>query len=140
MNRQSSTSEDATTGSRKSVLLVDDDPGIRSVARKILERGGFLVSTAEGGEEAIRLFESKPQAFDAVVLDMVLPDMSGVRVFEGLVGLRPEIGIVLCTGYAEVSELQELIQRGVSSVLYKPFRMEELRSAVNQAIARSRKS
>ncbi len=116
------------------VLLVEDEGPVRDVAERVLTEHGHGVTVAEDGEIAVTLFERDPSAFDVVVLDLVLPRLSGIEVFRRCRRLRPDLPVVLSSGNVydglDVADVRE----GVAGVLPKPYRPEDLTSAVDRAL------
>jgi PAS domain S-box-containing protein len=114
------------------VLLVDDEEAVRGLARRVLERGGFDVVEATSGEDALAQYNQEPGAVAAVVLDLTMPGLSGEATFHELRRLRPDLPVVLSSGYVpdEGSALE-----GVP-FLAKPYRPTELVDAVKGAMTR----
>jgi signal transduction histidine kinase/CheY-like chemotaxis protein len=120
--------------SEATVLVVDDDAMVRSVARRLLEAFGLTVHVAEGGPEAIARLAAAPDAIDAVLLDMTMPEMSGADVFIRLREVRPDLPVVLMSGYHE-DELSEEVGAGISGFVQKPFTPADLASRMRVALA-----
>ena len=117
----------------KTVLLVEDDEGVRQVAESMLTELGCSVVTADDGPEALRLLERAPQV-DLLFTDVVMPGgMSGVELAQTARQTRPDLKVLLSTGYAG-ERLDEAANQGWS-VLRKPYQAEELSQAVKQALA-----
>jgi PAS domain S-box-containing protein len=116
------------------VLLVDDEEAVRGLARRVLERGGFDVVEAQSGEEALARYEERPDTVTAVVLDLTMPGLGGEATFHALRRTRPDLPIVLSSGY--MPEEGDAFS-GVA-FLAKPYRPAELVDAVNAAIERVR--
>lgn len=117
------------------VLVVDDEEDVRMVVRMTLESAGFEVVDVGDGAGAIEVFRQGSQRFDAVLLDVVMPRLSGVETRERLLALDPELAIVLMSGYQALGAV-ELV--GEDAFLRKPFAGGELVERVSQAVARSR--
>jgi PAS domain S-box-containing protein len=116
----------------KTVLLVEDDEGVRQVAESLLTELGCSVVTADDGPEALRLLEHAPQV-DLLVTDVVMPGgMSGVELAQTARQSRPDLKVLLSTGYAG-DRLEEAANQGWS-VLRKPYQAKELSEAVKQAL------
>jgi two-component system cell cycle response regulator CtrA len=113
-------------GARPRVLVVDDEPVVRAVARLMLERAGFAVEEAGGAGEALERVRSAPAPFAAVLLDHTLHDRSGADVLPELRRLAPGLRVVLTSGRAE----EELPGHGADAYLPKPFTREQLVAAV----------
>ncbi|HJV49037.1 MAG TPA: ATP-binding protein [Geothrix sp.] len=111
------------------ILLADDEIGIRELTREFLEGEGFHVSEAADGQEAMDLFESDPQAWDLVILDLVMPRLGGAEVLSRMEALRPDLPALLISGYS--SEAQpDLLNSPHRRFLTKPFRLYELSKAL----------
>ncbi len=113
------------------ILVVDDEPAVRTVATAILKRAKFDVIAVESGREAIDIVIETGDRIDAVVLDMKMPDMNGVQVMEKLRGIRPDLPILLSSGYSETEVSERTECEGVSAFLPKPYLARELIAAVN---------
>ncbi|MBX9584364.1 MAG: PAS domain S-box protein, partial [Gemmataceae bacterium] len=116
------------------VLLVDDEPMIRDLGRAILERAGYRVLTAEDGLDGVEVFARERGRIGLVVLDVMMPRMSGRDAFRELVRLDPGVRVLFSTGYS-AQELSEL--DGAVGLLNKPYRPAELLAAVRDALTDS---
>jgi PAS domain S-box-containing protein len=116
------------------ILVVDDEPMIRDLGRAILERAGYRVVTAEDGLDAVEVFARERGRIGLVVLDVMMPRMSGRDAFRELVRLDPGVKVLFSTGYS-AEELSEL--DGAVGLLNKPYRPAELLAAVRDALAGS---
>ena len=112
------------------ILLVDDEPLIRSMYERALVRAGMRVTTATHGGDALERFEQAITPIDAVVLDMSMPVVSGPECFRRLRELRPGLPIVIASGYIVDAEARALLSAGGAAFLEKPFRNEALISAL----------
>ncbi len=118
------------------ILLVDDEADVRDVMRQLLESFGFKVTIAINGGEAIKVFEDNPEQFTAVILDITMPDMSGVEVLQVLRQIYPQACIVLSSGYSE-DKYKEKIGRDADGFLKKPCTALELEATLLKAIKES---
>ena len=112
------------------ILLVDDEEDVAQVAGTLLKRLGYETVTELDPDKAFKRFEAQPEAFDLVITDMSMPRMNGVRLAEKLRAVRPDILIVLSSGYSEVSGVTDLKKSGQIEFLQKPYNMERLSGAV----------
>jgi CheY-like chemotaxis protein len=122
-------------GGRGTVLLVDDEALIRSVARAVLESAGYDVVEAEDGVDAVEKFrDAAAGAFELVILDLTMPRMSGRDAYRHILDLDPAARILFCSGYSndDVSELG-----GAAGLLAKPYRPDNLLAAVRKALSRN---
>lgn len=124
----------AAAGPAKRILVVDDEEGIRTLVRKILDRQGFAVSEAESGDAALQLLEREEAAFDLLITDMMMPGLDG-RTLAGRVSQkRPGIRILFISGYTEDAELQSGRLAAGTAFLPKPFPHSALVDAVNRLL------
>jgi len=113
--------EDASN-EMKSVLVVDDDPNIVKTYKLVLESVGYSVDTARSGIEA--LFKSKKVHHDLIIIDMNLPDMLGNQLADQIRQEKPDIKIIMITGYS--SYMEELDELNIDEILVKPIPPEDL--------------
>ena len=116
------------------ILLVDDEQPLVEIGKQMLERLGYSVATRTSSIEALELFKSDPDRFDAVITDIVMPNMTGDKLAENMMDIRPDIPIVLCTGYSEKFTRQQASDMGVHAYLMKPLVMRDLADTVRRAI------
>ena len=130
-----SVSPAATDERQPTVLIVDDDPTILTVFRGFLEEAGYRVLTAEDGPEATQILRSGGERIDLIILDWILPSMSGVQWLEHIL-LRndPKARVILCTGQHVSDTLYKVAGAKVTGFLKKPFQWTELLAAVERAL------
>lgn len=108
------------------VLLVDDEEGVRSMAHRMLERLGFRVITAVDGIEAVEAFRRHHEEIRLVLLDMTMPRMDGVEAFRALRAIRPDVKVILTSGYSEQMAAEQVGENGPAAFLQKPYRPADL--------------
>lgn len=108
------------------VLLVDDEEGVLEVETKILEKMGFTVFKAENGQDALELYRAKSAAIDLVILDLIMPGMDGGAVYDRIKELSPDAKVLLSSGYSADGRVSEILNRGCSGFIQKPFSISEL--------------
>jgi len=116
------------------ILCVDDEPVILDSFRKILVLDGYSVDTVENGKEALGLIQS--HHYDFVFTDLKMPEMSGVDVTKSVKHLRPDIDVVIITGYATVETAVECMKFGAMDYVQKPFTEDELLDFVKKILIR----
>ena len=116
----------------RKVLVIDDEPVAANAARRTLMRRGFRVDEAFSGREALNRILN--EMYDLVLLDMRMPDQSGLELLPTIKKHRPKLPVVMVTGYASIDTAVEAIQRGASDYVAKPFTPEELVGAANKAL------
>jgi two-component system cell cycle sensor histidine kinase/response regulator CckA len=109
-----------------SVLVVDDEPAVRALACQILERAGLAVMTAVDGYDAVNTFEAHSGEIDAVLLDLTMPGLDGGEVFQRLVQTKPDIKVILCSGYDVQDVNSMLAPHSPAGFLRKPYGPAEL--------------
>jgi signal transduction histidine kinase/CheY-like chemotaxis protein len=116
------------------VLVVDDEPMVRTVARRLLESLGMAVVEATGGEDAIERFTEEPDEFDAILLDLTMPDVGGTEVFRRVRALRPDARVVLMSGYHEDEASSTFGEGGLAGFVQKPFTATDLAKRMRVAL------
>jgi CheY-like chemotaxis protein len=110
----------------ETLLLVDDESMIIDIGQKMLERLGYEALVARSGEEAIEVYRSHQNRIKLVVLDLVMPEMGGRRVFERLKEINPDLKVLLASGYSIEGEAKEVMAEGCDGFIQKPFDIQEL--------------
>ncbi len=108
------------------IMVVDDEEDLCEMAKRILEKRGFKVVTAGSGETAIEVFENHADEIKLVILDMILPDGDGTKVYKKIKELNPNSKIILTSGYIHNAPFQELIDSNKEKFLPKPWDLPEL--------------
>jgi DNA-binding NtrC family response regulator len=115
------------------VLVIDDDEGVRSLAREALERAGLRVLSAGHGHVGVEVFERHADEIRLVILDRTMPTASGAQVFDAIRRIRRDTPVVLVSGYSEKRAAECLSGRDLAGFLQKPFRPEALLQTVRRA-------
>ncbi len=108
------------------ILLVDDEPILRATGTAMLQSLGYEVLVAADGAEAVRVLRQCPEAIDLVILDMIMPVMGGRECFAVLRSIRPDLRIILASGFSRNDDVRELRQHGLAGFIQKPFRTTDL--------------
>ena len=116
------------------VLVVDDEDLVRTLARKMLEHAGFSVLTAGAGREAVELFRQYQHEVRCVLLDLTMPDMDGGEIFRALHGIRPDVRVILSSGYSEEAATERFAAQGLSGFIQKPYHLDALLARIQQAL------
>ncbi len=117
-------------GGKEKILVVDDDDGVRRVMQLSLQHFGYKVELAESAKEALKLFAEANPPFDLVILDMLMPEVSGKDLFLMLREQDPEIRLLLVSGYVSEKVVKGLLKQGNCAFLPKPFTVEELSESI----------
>ena len=110
----------------ETVLLVDDEHMIIEVGQEILRALGYKVIVATNGHEALHIFQERWNGIDLVILDLVMPGLSGGETFDRLRKINPGISVLLCSGYSLSGQATEILDRGCNGFIQKPFKLREL--------------
>lgn len=116
------------------VLLVDDEETIRALGKRMLERFGFSVLMACDGREALHVFEEHRDHIACVLLDLTMPHMDGEEAFRELRRIRPDIRIILSSGYNEQEVSQRFLGKGLAGFIQKPYQLASLEQILKQVL------
>jgi signal transduction histidine kinase/CheY-like chemotaxis protein len=117
---ETKTVKELPTGNER-ILFVDDDKSIIYVGRYRLERLGYQVETKNNPVEALELFRTNPDQFDLVITDMAMPQMTGVQMMKEMLKIRPDMPIILCTGFSEKIDEKKAKELGAAEYVDKPL-------------------
>ncbi|MBI3885882.1 MAG: PAS domain S-box protein [Opitutae bacterium] len=123
-------------GADRRLLLVDDDQVAGPMLGKLLECLGYRVTLHDDALAALAAFQTDPGAFDAVVTDLAMPDLTGDELAKKILGLRPAVPVILLSGYIEPARQSSLLGLGIREILRKPATMEDLSHALTRHLPR----
>lgn len=121
-------------GGNETILVVDDEEAVRVVLQKSLEHLGYSVLTASNGVQGLDTFSNNKDIIDLVVLDMIMPLMSGDELFFEMKKLKPSLKVLISSGYASDDRTNLMLSHGAKGFLHKPFAVEELAAEVRRCI------
>ncbi len=119
------------------ILLVDDEPQVLSVGRRTLESLGYEVGAYDSPQAALTAFEVAPERWHVVITDFAMPGMNGVELARRIRLRRPDIPILLCTGFGGAVDEAAAKSVGIARVINKPFKRAELSEAVASLLVKS---
>ena len=119
---------------KKTILYVENDEFIIEVIDKILRRLGYEVVITSLCSEAIRLLQSRPAMFDLVITDRKMPDMDGLELSKMLLKIRPDIPVILCTGFSDLVMDADMKAAGIRAIVAKPFSIEDMAKVVRKVL------
>ena len=120
------------TGSER-ILFIDDEQALVEMGGQMLERLGYEVVTKQSSIEALELFRAEPDRFDLVITDMTMPKMTGDKLAQALMKIRPDIPIILCTGHSKLVSEEKAKDMGIRAFVMKPILKRTLAEAVRKA-------
>ncbi|MCF8108059.1 MAG: response regulator, partial [Desulfohalobiaceae bacterium] len=121
-------------GGTERILLVDDEAAIVTMEQQMLERLGYTVSMRTGSLEALEAFKADPRGFDLVVTDMTMPNMTGVQLAAELKKIRPDVPVVLCTGFSYQVNAEKSRALGIEGFVMKPIIMKEIAAVIRNVL------
>ncbi len=122
----------------RTILLVDDEDFVREIGRDLLEHLGFSVVEAQNGEQAVALLAESGDMIDLVILDLIMPEMSGTETFDRLKRIDPAVRVLLSSGYSLEGEAQALLDRGCDGFIQKPFTIAQLKEKIERILSLAR--
>ena len=120
---------------KKTVLVIDDDDLVADICSQILKRSGYDVVVARSGKEAIDVFKENQSGIDMVILDMILPDMSGRDIYDRLKIVNPDLNVLFVSGYDMDAQMEDIMECGCDGFLQKPFNMDTLLEKTREILA-----
>jgi signal transduction histidine kinase/FixJ family two-component response regulator len=133
---ETQTHEQEILGGNEHILFIDDEHALVEMGKTMLERMGYSVETRTSSVDALALFKAHPQRYDLVITDMTMPNMTGVEVAEELFRIRPDIPIILCTGYGEPLIEERAKSAGIRTFVMKPVLLSEMAKAIQEALGK----
>ena len=116
------------------VLLVDDEDVVIDVCRQLLKSIGYDIIVARSGQEAVNTYKKQVAHVDAIILDMVMPDMSGSETFDALKAINKDAKIILSSGYNLNGIATKIMERGCSAFIQKPFGIDQLSQTLKKVL------
>jgi signal transduction histidine kinase/CheY-like chemotaxis protein len=127
-------SDNALRNGRERILFVDDETAIVQMGTLMLERLGYHVTPATSSEEALRIFKDNPEAFDLLISDQTMPHMTGDRLAGRMLALRPDLPVILISGFSEKVTAQNYKTLGIREFVMKPLVLRDLSQAIERAL------
>lgn len=123
----------ATHGNER-ILLIDDEKQIIDIEQQILERLGYTVTPKTDSQEALEEFAALPEKFDLVITDMTMPKMTGDQLARKIMDIKPDIPVILCTGFNETINEEKALAMGIDKFIMKPIVKDELARAIRTVL------
>ncbi|MFZ7125604.1 MAG: hybrid sensor histidine kinase/response regulator [Desulfobacterales bacterium] len=116
------------------ILFVDDEPTLAAIGQEMLETLGYTVETKTSSEAALKLFRKDPERFDLVITDLTMPSIPGDKLAKEIVSIRPDIPIILFTGYSDMLSQDRFEEVGIRECIMKPLTRWDLATAVRKVL------
>ncbi|HPJ95016.1 MAG TPA: PAS domain S-box protein [Deltaproteobacteria bacterium] len=125
--------ESLPTGTER-ILYIDDEPALTGIAEKMLGKLGYDVTTLNSSLKALEVFRATPDTFDLVITDMTMPGMTGDKLAQKFMEVRPDIPVILCTGYSEHISAERAESKGIREYLMKPLQQKVLAETIRKVL------
>jgi two-component system, cell cycle sensor histidine kinase and response regulator CckA len=119
---------------KKTVLVVDDEPEIRKLVSAMVTQFGYTALTADSGEHALTLYKNQQTPLELLITDVVAPGMSGPMLADKLSALQPDLKVLYISGYDNTNVVQKYVVDRGHALLTKPFNVQELRKKVGELL------
>jgi CheY-like chemotaxis protein len=126
---------EVVSGGSERILIVDDEEIIVEMLQAMLNRLGYKVTVFTSSIKALNGYEENPEAFDLVITDMTMPKMTGIALARKLLEIKPELPIILCTGYSEIVGKEKARSLGIREFIMKPILRNDLAKAIRKALS-----
>jgi CheY-like chemotaxis protein len=124
----------AATKGKEHILLIDDEAQIIDIEQQILERLGYSVTSKTDSAEALKEFSAKPHQFDLVITDMTMPKITGDRLARKMLEIKPNIPVILCTGFNETITTEKALSLGIDQLVMKPIVKDQLANLIRTVL------
>jgi PAS domain S-box-containing protein len=121
-------------GGIESVLVVDDEPSVGMMMKRMLEQCGYTVVVSGGSYEALQLFKKEPERFQLVLTDLTMPGMTGLELARKINRLKKDVAIIMMTGYGENVSRHVLKDHGIAKIIGKPIRVRQIATAIRSVL------
>lgn len=126
--------EPPIAGGTETILLVDDEPLIRDLAKRILEKSGYSILVAGSGKEGLEMYQRHRSEISLVILDLIMPQMAGNQCLEELLKMDPQVKALIASGFAVEGRTKKFLDGKAKGFVTKPFKMRELLRSVRHAL------
>ena len=121
-------------GGAERILLVDDEEGVARMMKVMLKRLGYSVTAQTNCLDSLRVFRNNPASFDLVISDMTMPNMNGLQFADKIRNIRPEIPIIICTGFSDQINEEKCQALGIQGLVKKPVITQEMATAIRAVL------
>jgi PAS domain S-box-containing protein len=126
--------EQSLVGGDESILVVDDEQMVADYLKGFLEQLGYRITICNDGSSALALFEHNPQAFDLVITDQTMPGKTGFEMARNMLALRPDLPIILCSGYSSALSPERVAKAGIREFMMKPVSLHDLAPVIRAVL------
>ena len=119
------------------ILIIDDEELVRELGKDILEAYDYGVLLADNGDKGVSIFNEHKDTIDLVILDIIMPGKDGKQAFREIREIKPDVKVILCTGYGNEASFDDLFSAGAADFLAKPFQRDQLLQKVENLVGRA---
>nr|MDA8403587.1 response regulator [Desulfobacteraceae bacterium] len=123
----------APTGSER-ILFVDDEKSIMDLGRQVLAQLGYQVEALSSSVKALELFKADPEKFDLIITDMTMPKMTGAKLAQEILAVRPDMPMILCTGFSESINEEKALGIGFKEYVMKPISIDQIARSIRRVL------
>ncbi|MCE5275848.1 MAG: response regulator, partial [Deltaproteobacteria bacterium] len=134
LEKQAEDAVESPPGGNERILLIDDEATLVDVVKESLEALGYSAVAKTSSVEALELFHAHPQQFDLVITDQTMPVMTGMVLARKLLEIRPDIPIILCTGYSEYISEEQSKSMGIREFIMKPYGTKDMAKTIRRVL------
>lgn len=124
------------SGNLEHVLLVDDEAPLAEVEKMLLEKSGYTVTAFASSPDALQFFRQDPYRFNIIITDLTMPDLTGIQLIREIRLIRPDMPVILCTGFSESLTEEQIRHLGINELLMKPVDKNSLSLSIQRALNR----
>lgn len=116
------------------MLFVDDEEALAEMGQELLEDLGYQVTVKTSSVEALTLFRTGPDQFDLIITDQTMPEITGIELAKEVMAIRPDMPVILCTGFSRLVNVDSAKEAGVRALAIKPLTKREIARKVREAL------
>ncbi len=131
-------SSEAIPGDGERILFVDDEEIISEIGKEILEELSYRVISTTSSTKALEIFRAHPHRFELIITDMTMPGMTGLDLAREILGIQPDIPMILCTGFNEFIHEEDVRELGIKALLLKPFSVKDFAAVIRRVLDESK--
>jgi len=125
-------------GGTERILFIDDEPILTQMSQKMISRLGYRVTVRTSSLEALTTFQNEAEVFDLVITDQTMPELTGFDLARRILHIRPNMPIILCTGYSSLITEEKAKASGIKGFAYKPFVKKEIAGLIRKVLDEAR--
>ena len=133
-NAQAPITEDSIATGTERILFVDDEKALVDLGKRMLESLGYKVTTRTSSIEALELFKAKADSFDLVITDMTMPNVTGEKLASELIRIKPDVPVILCTGYSAHIDQEQALTMGIRAFIFKPVIKGDMAKTIRRVL------